>query len=98
MFDFIRETRAKKDGLYNITLEIPYETYKTFYNDLSIEKARDILTEYLKYRQDDARISDVKIDHNKNTGIVNIYANLHYLGNDKTIQKPFVNNYVNLKK
>lgn len=61
MLDSIRETRAVKEGLHNIILEIPEETYKTFYNDVDEEHARNILTEYLKYHQDDARTSDVKI-------------------------------------
>jgi len=98
MLDFISETRAVKEGLHKITLKIPEETYKTFYNDLSEEYARDILAQYLKYHQDDARLSDIKIDHNKNEHTVNIYANLHYLGNDKTNQEPFTQNNVNLIK
>lgn len=98
MLDFISETRAVKEGLHNIILEIPDETYRTFYNDLSEENAYDILSEYLKYHQDDARISDIKIDHNKNDHIVNIYANLHYLGNDKTPQEPFTKNNVSRTK
>lgn len=98
MLDFISETRAVKEGLHKITLKIPEETYKTFYNDLSEEYARDILAQYLKYHQDDARISDIKIDHNKNDHIVNIYANLHYLGNEKTAQEPFTDDTIHAKK
>jgi len=76
-----------KDGLHSIVLEMPAKIYETFYGDLSEENAREILVQYLKYRQDDARISDVKIDYDDHT--VNIYANLHYLGNDKTEQEVF---------
>ncbi|HHV18926.1 MAG TPA: hypothetical protein GXZ27_08740 [Thermoanaerobacterales bacterium] len=96
MLDFIRETRAVKEGLHNIILEIPEETYMTFYNELDDEHARDILTQYLKYHQDDARTSDVKIEHNKNAHTVNIYANLHYLCNEKTSQEPFADDNVHL--
>lgn len=96
MLDFIRETRAVKEGLHNIILEIPEETYMTFYNGFNDECAQDILTEYLKYHQDDARPSDIKIEHNKNAHTVNIYANLHYLGNEKTLQEPFTDNNVHL--
>lgn len=98
MLDFIRETRSVKEGLHNIILEIPEETYMTFYEELNDEYAQDILTEYLKYHQDDARISDVKIDHNKNSHTVNIYANLHYLGNEKTAQEPFTDDTIHAKK
>jgi hypothetical protein len=96
MWNFIRETRAVKEGLHNIILEIPEETYMIFYNGLDDEYARDILTEYLKYHQDDARTSDVRIEHNKNAHTVNIYANLHYLENEKTFQEPFTDKNVHL--
>jgi hypothetical protein len=65
-------------------LEIPEEVYKTFYDNISESNALDILKQYLNYHQDDAVPKDVKIRHNSNAHTVNIYANLHYLGNDKT--------------
>lgn len=92
MFNFIRETRAVRGGLHSVILEIPADTYKTFYNDLSEENAQYILTEYLRHRQDDARVSDIKIEHDKYANIVKIYANLHYLENEKTVQIPFTDN------
>lgn len=92
MFNFIRETRAVRGGLHSVVLEIPADTYKTFYNDLSEENAQYILTEYLRYRQDDSRVSDIKIEHDKYANIVKIYANLHYLVNEKTVQIPFTDN------
>ncbi|TYP56729.1 hypothetical protein [Thermosediminibacter litoriperuensis] len=87
MLNSIRETRAVKDGLHNIILEIPEKVYRTFYETLSEENAYDILKQYLNYHQDDAVPSDVKIQHNRNAHTVNIYANLHYLGNEKTRPK-----------
>lgn len=95
MFDFIRETRAVKEGLYNIKLEIPEDIYKSIYEDLNEDKAKDILVEYLKYRQDDARISNIKIEQNKKAHMVNIYANLHYLGNEKSEQEAYTENNIN---
>ena len=86
MLDFIRETRAVKQGLHNIILEIPEETYRTFYGEINQEDAQDILGQYLESRQDDAVAKDVTIQHNGAAHVVNIYANLHYIGNDKTIQ------------
>ncbi|MCG0274790.1 MAG: hypothetical protein L5655_01325 [Thermosediminibacteraceae bacterium] len=87
MLNSIGETRAVKDGLHNIILEIPEDVYMSFYGTLSEENAYDILKQYLNYHQDDGIPSDVKIKHNKNTHTVNIYANLHYLGNEKTEPK-----------
>jgi len=90
MFNFIRESRVTQGDLHSITLEISEDIYQTFYGDLSEDTAQDILTQYLKYRQDDGRASDIKVKKNKGTHTVNIYANLHYLGNDKTEQESFV--------
>jgi len=96
MLDFIRETRAVKNGLHNIILEIPEETYMTFYKNVDVNYARDILIQYLKYHQDDARASDIKIEHNRDANTVNIYANLHYIGNEKTSQEPFADSNLHL--
>lgn len=86
MINSIRETRARKEDLYNVLLEIPEEEYFQIYNDVDEKSAEDILSEYLNYRGDDGRYSDIRIQHNKNIHIVNIYANLHYLDNDHTEQ------------
>lgn len=91
MLDFIRETRAVKEGLHNIILEIPEETYRTFYGEIDRDDARDILEQYLKFRQDDAIPQDVKVQYNGAAHVVNIYANLHYLGNEKTEQEYYAN-------
>jgi len=58
MFNFIRESRVTQGDLHSITLEISEDIYQTFYGDLSEDTAQDILTQYLKYRQDDGRASD----------------------------------------
>lgn len=82
--DFVRETRNVGKGLHSIVLEIPEDTYKAFYGDPDEEGARDIVAQHLKLRQDDAMPQDVKILCDGDTHIVSIYANLHYLGNEKT--------------
>lgn len=87
MLNSIRETRTVKEGLHNIMLEIAEETYGTFYGNISEDNAMDILKQYLNYHQDDGVPQDVKIKHNRNTHTVNIYANLHYLGNEKSSPK-----------
>jgi hypothetical protein len=94
MLDFIREARTVENGLHNIILEIPEETYMTFYKDINYEYAKDILLQYLKSRQDDAAARDIEIKHNKKHHTVNIYANLHYIGNEKPDQEPFTDNYI----
>jgi len=85
MLNSIRETRAVKEGLHNIILEIPEEIYSTFYDNISESNAIDIVKQYLNYHQDDAIPKNVKIQHNRNAHTINIYANLHYLGNEKTV-------------
>ncbi|HHW01516.1 MAG TPA: hypothetical protein GXX35_01640 [Thermoanaerobacterales bacterium] len=87
MLNSIRETRSVKGGLHSIILEIPEETYETFYENISEDNAMDILKQYLNYRQDDGVPQDVKIQHNRNAHTINIYANLHYLGNEKSSPK-----------
>ena len=84
MLNNIREIRAVNNGQHDIILEIPEEIYKNLHINVNDIHGNDILKKYLKYHQDDARISNVKMEHNKSTKTVNIYANLHYLGNKKT--------------
>lgn len=87
MMNNILETRARKEGLYNITLEIPEKNYFDIYDGVYEKDAEDILKQYMVYRGDDGRPSDISIEHNKNSHIINIYANLHYEGNDHTQQQ-----------
>lgn len=82
MLDRIRENRIQRDGLYEITLQVPENEYFIVYDSISSEAAYEILGNYLSYHQDDARPEEVKIVHNKNAHMVNINANLHYTGND----------------
>lgn len=86
LLNSIRETRARKEGLYNIILEIPEDEYFQIYDSLDDKFGADILSQYMNYHGDDGRYSDVKVQHNKNSHIINVYANLHYEGNDHTEQ------------
>ena len=86
MINSIRETRSRKGELYNIILEITEKDYFDIYSDIDDESASDILKQYMIYHGDDGRYSDIKMEHNKNTHVVNIYANLHYMGNNHTTQ------------
>jgi len=96
MFDFIRESRVVEEGQHSIILEIPEKIYMTLYGDLTEDNARYILSQYLKHRQDDGTVSDVKIKQNRYSHTVNIYANLHYLENEKTEQEIYAKGKVNL--
>lgn len=94
MLNSIRETRAVKEGLHNITLEIPEKIYNTFYDKINEDNAMNILEQYLNYHQDDGVPRNVKIKHIKGTHTVNIYADLHYLNNKKSTPKHYADDAV----
>lgn len=81
MFNNIRENRIQQDGLYKVTLQMPESDYFAAYDSITSDAAYEILGNYLAYHQDDGRVSDVDIKHNSNGHVVNISANLHYMGN-----------------
>jgi hypothetical protein len=84
MLSSIRERRIQRDGLYEVTLQVPEQEYFNVYDTISIEAAHEILGNYLNYHQDDGRPEVVDIKHNKNGHVVDIKVNMHYLGNDHT--------------
>lgn len=84
MLSSIRENRIQRDGLYEITLQIPEKDYFDVYTSVTVGSAHDILASYLDYHQDDGRPDSIDIKHNKNGHVVNITADLHYLGNAHT--------------
>lgn len=84
MFNRIREKRITRDGLYELTLHIPEKEYFDAYDDVRVEAAEEILCNYLTLKQDDGRIGEVKINHNKSGHVIKITTDLHYLGNSHT--------------
>ena len=86
MLSSIRENRIRRNELYEITLQISEEEYFNVYDDISIIAAKEILDNHLTYHQDDGRPKNIDIKHNKNGHIVNITADLHYLGNNHSEQ------------
>jgi hypothetical protein len=82
MLNRIRDSRIQRDGLYELTLQMPENEYFDVYDSLSDDAAAEILGNYLSYHQDDARPEGIEISHNKNAHVVNIGANLHYIGNE----------------
>lgn len=94
MRNSIVEQRIMKDGLYQISLTLNEKDYFTVYEDISENHAKEIMDNYLVYRQDDGQPDDIKIKHNKNQRMVTIHADLHYTGNTKTIHSYETNDYV----
>ena len=85
MINSIREVREReKNGLYHLKLEIPEKEFFLAYDDPDVEAAHDIIKQYLVHRQDDARPENIDIQYNKNSHMININSELHYLGNDHT--------------
>lgn len=88
MLNSISERRIKLKDKYKLYLEVPEKEYLlTYNNEISVKNARDILTQFLKYHQDDGRIENAQINHDRNNHSINIEADLVYVGNDHTTQK-----------
>ncbi|WZL74612.1 hypothetical protein QBE52_07940 [Clostridiaceae bacterium 35-E11] len=86
MLNGISERRVKLSDKYKLYIEVPEKEYLTIYdNNISVENAKDILWQYLNFHQDDARIKNVEVKHDKNNHSINIEADLMYEGNDHTI-------------
>lgn len=85
MLNSIREIRTRDEkGIYTLTLEIPEKDFFLVYNDVDNQSANDLLKQYLIFRQDDARLASVSIEHDKNNHIVNVISELNYLDNEHT--------------
>ncbi|HCJ56348.1 hypothetical protein SDC9_139978 [bioreactor metagenome] len=84
MYNSIIERRNVNDGRHSVVLEIPADEYNKIYDRYSDEIASEILQNHLENRGDDGRPSDVHIQHQNNSTVVRISANIDYLGNDHT--------------
>lgn len=84
LFNRIREKRIERDGQYELTLQIPEDEYFDVYDTVKAEAANEILSNYLTLKQDDGRVGEVNISHNKNGHVVKIITDLHYTGNEHT--------------
>ncbi|WP_432409258.1 hypothetical protein [Wukongibacter sp. M2B1] len=95
MLNSISERRIKLKDKYKLYLEVPEDEYMMTYNDeISVKNARDILGQFLDYHQDDGKIENPQIKHDKNNHSINIEADLLYVGNNHTDPKN-VPNYLN---
>lgn len=84
MMRSIKDNRIERNGMYEVMLQMSEDEYFNVYDDITSQAASEIMDNYLHYHGDDARPSNIHIDHNKNGHVVNITANLNYLGNDHT--------------
>jgi len=89
MLNSISERRIRLKNKYRIYLEVPEKEFLTAYDErIDVQNATDILSRYLTYHQDDARIQSVEVKHDKNNHRINIQADLYYTGNNHTEQHP----------
>ncbi|ABR49199.1 hypothetical protein Amet_3059 [Alkaliphilus metalliredigens QYMF] len=86
MLSAIFERRVKMEEGYKLHLEIPEKEYLNVYEDVNEKAASEILQQFLAYHQDDGRVEEIKIKHDRNNHTVNIHTHLNYLGNDHTAQ------------
>ncbi|HHU62756.1 MAG TPA: hypothetical protein GXZ32_00855 [Clostridiales bacterium] len=88
MYNSIRDIRQKTHDGYRVILEIPEKDYINIYENIDRETASKVMANYLRYRNDDARPTNINIGRNKNRRIVNITVDLKILGNQKTDHNP----------
>ncbi len=99
MLNSISERRVRLRDKYKLYIEVPDKEYLGIYDgDVSENSARDVLSQYLDYHQDDARVDNVEVDHDKFNHSVNIQADLIYVGNDHTKAKKFIPNHLRTEK
>lgn len=81
----IRETRLRnKEGIYESTLEISEKDFFEAYEEIDNDSAKEVLSNYLMYKEDDARAHNISVNHDKNRHMVQIKCELNYLGNSHT--------------
>lgn len=79
MINSILEQRTRLDEGYKLRLVIPKSEYTLVYGeDINIENAKEIVHNYLQYRDDDGEPLNVKISTNDDT--VEIDLDLNYIG------------------
>ncbi|TCK97852.1 hypothetical protein EDC19_0254 [Natranaerovirga hydrolytica] len=85
MLNSIYEQRKRIEDKYYMSLTMPRSEYLLIYGDNINEKnASEIVGQYLDYKEDDGRANNIKIYDYKDSNIINIEADISYLGNDHT--------------
>jgi len=94
MQNSIVETRTRDEsGQYHIVLTVNEKDYEAVYNTVNNDIAREIITMYLENHGDDGRPDNIQIRHNKNMHMVEVMADLNYLGNEHTTYAKHYGNY-----
>lgn len=98
MLNSISERRVKLNDKYKLYIEVPDKEFLMIYDEnISVANAEDVLSQYLNYHQDDARIKNVEVQHDKNNHSINIKADLIYENNDHTSPR-YTPNYLRTEK
>ena len=85
LYNNIKEKRIVENGVHRAVLEMTASDFnKVYENQYTDEIATEIIKNHLERRGDDGRPTDIEIKPNEDQGIVRIYANINYLGNDHT--------------
>lgn len=96
MLNSIYEQRKRLENGYHITLTIPKEDYVISYgHDYNEKNAVEIVNEYLISRQDDGRPHDIRIYDHDISNMIEIQAQLSYVGNEHTEYEPTYHNLFN---
>ena len=83
MLNSIYELRTRLDEGYHISLSIPSEEYESVYGKtINENNAKEIIHNYLQRRDDDGDPYNVKIYNHDDSNLIEIEANLSYLGNE----------------
>ncbi len=85
MLNSIYEERKRiKDG-FHVSLLIPRNEYTLVYGEtMSKENAGEIVEEYLQKRDDDGKPCNIELHDYKDSCMVEIELNLHYLSHEHT--------------
>lgn len=83
MLNSIYEERLRTDDGYHISLSIPRDEYIMVYgNGLKKENAEELVSKYLESKDDDGDPRNINVFDYPESNIVNIEADLNYIGND----------------
>lgn len=85
MLNSIYEERTRLNDGYHISLTIPKDEYVMIYgNNVSESNAQEILNNYMQHRDDDGEAYNIKIYDHDISNMIEIEANLNYIGNKHT--------------
>lgn len=83
-FNNIIEKRTVNNGMHSLVLEISKNEFDKVMTGNIENTALDVVARHLENRGDDGRANNVNLDYENGEGIVRIYADVDYLGNDHT--------------